>query len=251
MENISYYKKQIIITLLIMIIFLLTILFVYYNTNIKGEKSLVTSTLNIEKKDSNNIDNTSKEDNNEYHVPKEVYVDIKGEVPNPGVYKLSSSSIVNDAIIKAGGLTEKADTLCVNLSKKVKNEMVIYVHSKEEIKKMEDEKEVKLTEKQLCPNIENSSYIKPKEKSDTQVESDNEKENAEIDETVINTDIKININSADIDLLTKLPGIGKSKAQAIISYREKNGNFKKIEDIKNVSGIGDSVFEKIKNSIII
>ena len=163
-------------------------------------------------------------------------MDVKGYVSNPGVYKLKKGTIVNDVLIAAGGIKENADTLCVNLSKKLHDEMVIYLHSKEKINK---------DDTNMCPNIENEAYTPPKEESDKEEKDETpEKEGTTLKE-------KININTSDIDTLTTLPNIGKSKAQSIISYREKNGNFKSIEEIVNVSGIGESTFEKIKDYITI
>ena len=140
---------------------------------------------------------------------KSIYkVDIKGEIVNPGVYEVSLEDRVIDVINKAGGLTENANTSNINLSKKVADELVIIIYSKE------------------------------------QINNDNP---YEIQETTTNSNL-ISLNNATVDELMSLPGIGQAKASAIIKYRENNA-FKSIEDIKNVSGIGDSVFEKIKDYI--
>ncbi len=151
-----------------------------------------------------------------------VLVDIKGEVNSPGVYEFTSDNTVNDAINKAGGLTDKGDTSKINLSKKLTDEMVIIVYNKDEVK--EDLK----CEVCVC---------------------DNDKK-AEIRENDLETS-KININTATLEELMLLNGIGESKASAIIKYREENGPFEDISDIKNVSGIGDSAFEKIKDYITV
>jgi len=132
------------------------------------------------------------------------YVDLKGEVVAPGVYLVSSKAIVNDVIALGGGLTKKADTKNLNLSKQVQKEMIIYV--------------------------------------------------ASIEENVVKEEIKestlININIASIDELLLLPGIGESKANAIIESRE-HQQFMVIEDIMLVSGIGEALFAKIKNYITV
>jgi len=159
-----------------------------------------------------------------------LYVDIKGEVKNQGVYQIISGSRVIDAIKVAGGLKENADTSLINLSMKLKDEMAIVIYSKDEVK----------------------NFIKTKEEF-----------NEKIDECKINNDVclekledsnnsnLININKATIKELMKLPSIGEAKAQAIISYRESNGLFKNINEIVNVKGIGESLFEQIKNYITI
>ena len=137
-------------------------------------------------------------------------VDVKGEVINPGTYKVSSNERIIDVITLAGGLTENAETISINLSKKVTDEMVILIPKKGE-------------------NITtDTSYNK-----------------TEISESTG----KISINRGTKEELMTISGIGKVKAEAIINYRKENGNFKSIEEIKNVSGIGDSTFEKIKDYI--
>ena len=143
-------------------------------------------------------------------------VDVKGEVNNPGVIELESGSIVDDAIKKAGGVTENADLKNTNLSKKIEDEMVIYIYSKDEVK-------------------ESNQTINYNEKTNSVINSNSS---------------LININTASVEELKTLNGIGESKAQRIIEYRN-NTPFKSIEDIKNVDGIGDKAFEKIKDKITI
>ena len=139
-----------------------------------------------------------------------------------------------DVINAAGGLTDNADTSLINLSKLVIDEMVIIIYTKDEVQNSNLVNTViKVVEKEcVCPNIENDSCI-----------------NDKITDTITGGNGKVNINTASMDELSKLDGIGESKAQAIIKYREENGNFKTIEDITNVSGIGSSVYEKIKDNI--
>ena len=162
-----------------------------------------------------------------------IYIDIKGAVNKPGVYKIDSNSRVIDAINKAEGLKEGADTTLINLSIKLQDEMSIYIYPKEEVVnfvKVNEEKNIKIDE---C-NKTNEVCIK--------------KETIKEDEIVNN---KININKASINDLKLLPSIGEAKAQAIIDYRNSVGIFKTINDIKNVSGIGDSLFDKIKDLITV
>ena len=140
---------------------------------------------------------------------------------------------VNDVINIAGGLTNDADTSVINLAKKITDEMVIIIYTKEEVKKSNIvDTVIKVVEKEcVCPNIENDGCL-----------------NNEINDTITNKDDVnlVNINTASIDELKTINGIGDSKAKNIIEYRKKNGNFKSIEDIKNVEGIGDTLYETIK-----
>ena len=176
-------------------------------------------------------ENTIKKEEKE--VSKNILVDVKGEVNTPGVYELTVSNTVMDAINKAGGLTKISDTSNINLSKKLEDEMVIIVYSKSEIEKMNEEEKIE------CPPCNNACITEEDEKA--KLDEENETKNIQTG--------KVNINTADIETLQTLTGIGEVKAQAIIDYRNKNGGFKRLEDIKNVSGIGDSVYEKIKDNI--
>ena len=173
---------------------------------------------------------------------KKVTVDIKGEVKVPGVYDIKENSHVLDVIKVAGGLTDKADTSYINLSKKVSDEMVIIIYSKEEIDKMKSgEDNIVIVEGECkCPSITNDGCI----------DKDNIVTNKK-EEVVNNNSGKVNINSDDVNELTRLSGIGQKKAMDIIEYRKNNGDFTNIEDIKNVKGIGDAIYSKIKDNITI
>ena len=157
--------------------------------------------------------NTSNEINNrdekaEDKHDEKIFVDVKGAVKHPGVFETTKDKRVKDLIEEAGGLLDDADTSTLNLSQKVKDQMVIYVLKHGE---------------------------KPKQISDGGSSSSN-------------VDV-ININTANKEQLMKISGVGKTKAEAIISYRDKNGDFKKKEDITKVRGIGKATFEKIKDKI--
>ena len=173
--------------------------------------------------------------NKEVKEEKYYYVDIKGAVNNPGVYKLKEDSRVIDAINNSGGLKENADTSIINLSKKIEDEMVIIIYSKEDLQKYKDNLSTKKIEDEIKKEI-------------ISIDKNNK---AEINIDLKEDNSKININTASKEELTTLPGVGESKAEAIIKYREDNGNYEKIEDIKNVSGIGESAFEKIKDNITV
>lgn len=170
-------------------------------------------------------------------VSTKITIDIKGAVKKPGVYNMNRDSRVIDAINKAGGLLDTADNSIINLSKKVTDEMVIIIYTKDEISKMlEGDTAIKIIEKEcICPKLENDACI------DNKVTNSSEKKE--------NISFPISINKANKEELMNLPGIGESKANAIIKYRDENGNFDKIEDVINVSGIGELVFEKIKEYI--
>jgi len=166
-----------------------------------------------------------------------IQVDIKGAVKKPGVYSLENNMRVKDAIEKAGGLLESADASTINLSRKLVDEMVIVIYTNDEIRvlKEKEQQNVKLEETCMCPKLENDACIKD---VTTNYEQNNNTNSG-----------LISINNAGISELQTLPGIGEKKAQAIISYRETNGLFKSIDEIKNIDGIGASTFEKIKEFI--
>ena len=177
---------------------------------------------------------------------KKIKIDIKGEIKTPGVYELKENDRVSDAITKAGGLTENADTELINLSKTLKDEMVIIIYNKneiEEIRQKSDKQEtiIKYIEKKCtCPDTINDACIKEGPK---QTQKSETKE--------LTKENKISINSGTLEELQTLPGIGESKAKQIIKYREENNGFKTIEEIKNISGIGESTFEKFKDYITV
>lgn len=160
----------------------------------------------------------------------EILVDIKGQIKSPGVYKMNAEERVNDVIKKAGGLTNLADTSMINLSQKVKDEMVIIIYSKKEVEEMNKKEPCVCPENNdACIKEENNIVTKNKE---TQKTND-----------------KISINKATKEELMTLDGIGEAKAESILEYRKEKGDFEKTEDIKEVSGIGDALYEKIKNKI--
>ena len=181
------------------------------------------------------VTNIVKEENDNKEETKNITynVDIKGAVKNPGVYKISSDLTVNDAIILAGGLTKEADTSVTNLAKKVTDEMVIIIYTKNEVKNSNIvDTVIKVVEKEcVCPNIQNDGCL-----------------NTEIKDNISNNENNslVNINTASIEELQTIDGIGESKAKSIVEYRKNNGLFKSIEDIKNIDGIGDKLYETIK-----
>ena len=163
------------------------------------------------------------------------YVDIKGEVKKPGVYKVTENTRVNDIITLAGGLTKNANTRSINLSKRVTDEMVIIVHSKSEITDFSKTKEVEKSIIKNC-NIESYSLVNGACADNTETPT---------------TSSLISLNTATQEELMTLSGIGEKKALDIISYREQNNGFKTIEEIMNISGIGETLFAQIKDYITI
>ena len=217
-------KKEIIIVSIILILLILTI---FYWLNLKKNNKKVI------KKDKEVVQKLEKKEEKE--IEKTVKVDIKGEINNPGIYELDESMRVIDVIELAGGLTNNADTSVINLSKKLKDEMVIIIYSKYQVKNFEATKEKEKVVEEKCIQ-ENENALK----NDACINDNNSKDT--------NTQSKVNINTASLEQLQTLPGVGESKAKSIIEYREKQ-KFKTIEDIKNVTGIGDSLFAKIKENI--
>ena len=147
---------------------------------------------------------------------EEIIVHITGAVNNPGIVKTKEGARIADIIELAGGELESADTSEINLAYKVQDGEKIYIPTKGE-------------------NKENLIYITTEAGNNPISKSDDNK--------------KVNINTASQEELDTLQGIGPSTATKIIEYREKNGKFKTIEEIKNVTGIGDSKFEAIKENI--
>ena len=162
------------------------------------------------------------------------------------------NSVVIDAINKAGGLKENANTDYINLSKKLTDEMIIIIYSNDEVSKFkEEEKQIIYIEyKCECPDNINDSCITKDDVVNTNGVDEKEekiKDNNENTETE-KQDKLISINNGTLEELMTLPGVGESKAKNIIEYRE-NNKFEKIEDIMNVSGIGESAYSKIKDLI--
>lgn len=164
-----------------------------------------------------------------------LYFDIKGSVKKPGVYEFTQGDKIIDAINKAGGLTKNATTNNLNLSKKLTNEMVIYVFSKNELTTTKAFEQISNASECKCETIEVNNCV---DKNTTNESTNNET-------------TKININTDNKEKLMTLSGIGSSKADAIIEYRTKNGNFKTTEDIMNVSGISKTTYDKIKDTITV
>ena len=171
-------------------------------------------------------------------VTEKVKVDIKGAIKKPGVYELDSNSIINDVIKLAGGLKTNASTKYLNLSKKILDEMVINIYTESEVKKMKEPVDVCEVKDQDLTLCDDANIIVTNPDSNKEISNSNEV-----------VDNKVSINDGTKEELMTLSGIGEVKAQAIIDYRNKNGKFSKIEDLMNVSGIGESTYNQIKDNI--
>ncbi|MBP2622664.1 helix-hairpin-helix domain-containing protein [Streptococcus oricebi] len=143
-----------------------------------------------------------------------ITVDVKGAVKRPGVYQLASQSRLHDALEKAGGLTDDADSRSVNLAQKLKDEDLIYVARQGE------------EGATLASNSANPA-------SSAQGQA------------------KVNLNTASQEELQTISGIGQKKAQDIIAYRESKGKFDSVEELKEVSGIGDKTLEKLRDYVTV
>ena len=221
MVFIRKYYKQMLLSLLIIVAIMLLIF--YGNKTKKDEiisESIIKTTTTSFKKD--NVKRNT------------IYVDVKGAVLKPGVYEIENDKRVIDAINLAGGLLEVSDTINLNLSRRLTDEMYIVVYTKEEIYNYEKNK----TQKD-CPSFE---CVCPDVTNDACITNDVSKEKTD-------TNNKISINNSSKEELMTVPGIGEVKANSIIEYRTQNGGFKTLEEVKNVSGIGDSTYEKIKEYI--
>ncbi len=156
-----------------------------------------------------------------------IYVYITGCVKNPGVYRLGKEERLTSAVELAGGFTYEASEECVNLASKLEDGEHIKILSKKQYKKISEgaAKDNKLSDSNECVTIDNINAS--------------------------NNSNLININTASKEELCSLAGVGEAKADSIVEYRDTKGFFKKIDDLKNVSGIGDAVFDKIKDSITV
>ena len=191
---------------------LILVLFLFAIIGYFKEKNDEISTKSIKK-----LSNVSKKTSN----LKTLFVDVKGAVNAPGVYELEDGKRVIDAINLAGGFSDKADTINVNLSKRLTDEMFIVIYTKQEIynyKKSNETSNINCASFEcVCPDVKNDACI------EKNLKAENNKKEA---------NNKVSINNATKEDLMSLTGIGESKANAIINYRNENGLFKQIEDIK-------------------
>lgn len=203
---------------IILIILLAIALFIYYYFYTKNNTEEINNE-NLE------ITNTEKIDEEEKEEEK-IIIHITGAVNKEGIVELETNSRIADAIEKAGGVKENADLKNINLATILEDGMKIHIPTIEE------------TEANKNTEIENNNFQAITETTDNLLNTEKTKE-------------KININTATKEELDTLPGIGPSIASKIINYRQENGKFKNIEELKEVSGIGEAKYEKIKDLITI
>lgn len=174
-------------------------------TNLQAEVAAVSKNSSTEKE-------VKKEEKEEPVEQDLITVDVKGAVKSPGIYDLPVGSRVNDAVQKAGGLTEQADSKSLNLAQKVSDEALVYVPTKGEAVSQQT----------------NSGAF-----------------------SSTNKEKKINLNKASLEELKQVKGLGGKRAQDIIDHRETNGKFKSVEELKKVSGIGAKTIEKLKDYVTV
>lgn len=148
---------------------------------------------------------------------QQVGVDVEGAVASPGLYLVSADARVNDAVAAAGGMTKEADRQRVNLAQKVEDGMQVYVPSREEAS----------TASGVAATGTGQASSPGSSKG------------------------KVNLNTASAEELQTLSGIGPSLSQRIIDYRQANGPFKSVEDLRKVSGIGDTRFKSLKDLVCV
>ena len=164
-------------------------------------------------KDSSSDKEVKKEEKDESPEQDLITVDVKGAVKSPGIYDLPVGSRVHDAVQKAGGLTEEADSKSLNLAQKVSDEALVYVPTKGE------------------------EAASQQAASETTPSTSKEK--------------KVNLNKASLEELKQVKGLGGKRAQDIIDHREANGKFKSVDELKKVSGIGAKTIEKLKDYVTV
>lgn len=214
-------KKIIGLVIITIIIFIVSIFLYKQKSSNAFKEEYMTEIFEEESNDNMEYTETLEEDTtiiNEDSIDRnKIIVEIKGEVAKPDVYQLEEGSIIKDLIDMAGGVTEEADLSRINRAEELLNHELIIIGN------INDE-----TESSVVQN--NSTYSSNGNNSDK-------------------VSTLININTADLEQLKEITGIGNIKAQSIIDYREANGGFKSLEELKNVDGIGDKTFEKIKEQI--
>ena len=205
-------KDKLIIALIIGIVIVLSHNFVSSQKSDELVFENISSSLN-DQKQAKPINNNDNKEKTEKSTIKKVH--ISGEINKPGVYEINDNYRLEDLVNDAGGLKENADINKINLALKLEDQMRIIIPN--------------INDKDNSENNMTTQLISPINENDNK---------------------KVDINTADQSELMTLPNIGEKRADAIIEYRQKN-KFNKIEDIKNVSGIGDKYFEAMKDMIVV
>ncbi|AIC94034.1 helix-hairpin-helix domain-containing protein [Shouchella lehensis] len=203
MKSLLHYVKQQYLLIVIIVGVVMMLIFFLFNrsdTKANGEDAFETDSFKTMDLEEDLIDD----------VPLVLMVDVKGAVKLPGVYTFTEGDRIDDAIKRAGGFTEDAEEIHVNLALKLLDEQVIYVPEMGE-----------------AP-VEIEQYWKEAGDGESG---------------------KVNLNTATIEELQGLTGIGPAKAASIVSHREEHGPYQTIDDLKNVSGIGEKSFDSLKDFI--
>ena len=233
MENFKKYKNLYIIAgVVVIVICVIVCYFLDSNTNSNSYSFINSNETSFENEINTNDVPESKNDKQEQNI---LYIHITGEVVNPGVVQANEGDRIKDIIEKAGGVTELADLSNVNLAYSVEDGQKINIPS------------VNNTDSQAIEHINVDKYTT--ENKSTYITKDSG--NAVVDGGNLKNSKcnKVNINEAMQTELETLDGIGPSTAAKIIEYRKQNGNFKSIEEIKNISGVGEAKFSRIKDNI--
>lgn len=224
-------KQKIILTVVAIIVVLIGCYYIYSKDN-----DFISTEENIINKEETN-DKTEVNEEEEYSDTM-IIVHVSGAVNQEGIVELNPNSRIADAIDKAGGLREDAYINKINLAYVLEDGMKIYIPNVNEKTQNQD----------LSNTSDNADNYVTKESG---VEAANIDDTTKVNSNSQSSNKKININKATESELESLPGIGPATAQKIINYRNEKGKFNNIEDIKNVSGIGDSKYNNIKDLISI
>lgn len=214
-------KKKIIISIILIVLIIILFMIYMITSNTNDEISLESLTVSGNTAESNVVENLEAEEELE---TEKIAIHIIGEVNKEGIVYLEAGSRIVDAIKEAGGATKEADLSQINLAYELQDGQKIYIPNK---------------------NEKISEYITMSSGNNVIIEENNSSAETERKEN------KVNINTANVNELDNLPGIGPSLAQRIIEYREENGNFKSIEELQNVKGIGDAKYSDIKDNVTI
>ena len=216
MQNLN--KKQKIILSILASIIIISIGYYVYSKDEKYEELEIDENIQISNENNNMNINNEQLENQEEENKETIVVHVSGAVNKEGIVELEENSRIADAIEKSGGLKDDANMNEVNLAYKLEDGMKIYIPSN---------KDQEVQEKSNISSVIESNATNKKANS------------------------KVNINTAPQEELDSLPGIGPSTALKIINYRKEHGKFSKIEELKNVSGIGDSKFNQLKDLITV
>jgi len=226
------------------------------NSGTSGKKGMIATTGNNDVKnpqqnagsginEGSDINNSNADKDDGASQADEIKVYVIGCVNNPGIVTLRKGQLIYDAIEAAGGVTENADIENINMVYKLEENVMLNILPKDrpETKEEAGEEVKKGTDEKAGSGVQ---IIKDEGDSVISIGNGGDKEKGNG-----NSHGKININTASVDELDTLPGIGKAIAESIKKYREENGRFGKIEDIMNVPGIKQGKFEQIKDFICV